>query len=111
MAQDYIHGYSREEQRRLIEQADVLAPNVFAGLDLAGAGGLPPGLCLCLDDNPAAVFALDDQHLAEGRMANRHHLECRRFLGCDHFPLVLDVREDLRLGIKHLHNLTPLSTG
>jgi SAM-dependent methyltransferase len=40
MAQDYIHGYSREEQRRLIEQAEVLAPNVFAGLDLTGAGRL-----------------------------------------------------------------------
>jgi len=40
MAQDYIHGYSREEQRRLIDQAEALAPNVFAGLDLAGAGRL-----------------------------------------------------------------------
>jgi ubiquinone/menaquinone biosynthesis C-methylase UbiE len=40
MAQDYIHGYSREEQRRLIQQAEVLAPNVFAGLDLTGPGRL-----------------------------------------------------------------------
>lgn len=31
---DYIHGYSRREQQRLIAQAQVLAPNVFAGLDL-----------------------------------------------------------------------------
>ncbi|AGA92291.1 methylase involved in ubiquinone/menaquinone biosynthesis [Thioflavicoccus mobilis 8321] len=34
----YIHGYSRREQRRLVSQAQVLAPRVFAGLDL-GTGG------------------------------------------------------------------------
>lgn len=36
MSQDYIHGYSIMEQRRLIRQAEVLAPTVHAGLDLAG---------------------------------------------------------------------------
>lgn len=35
MDQEYIHGYSRSEQHRLLEQAAVLAPNVFAGLHLA----------------------------------------------------------------------------
>lgn len=40
MTQDYIHGYSREEQRRLVEQAAVLAPNVFAGLDLSASRNL-----------------------------------------------------------------------
>jgi ubiquinone/menaquinone biosynthesis C-methylase UbiE len=40
MTQDYIHGYSREEQRRLVEQAAVLAPNVFAGLDLSASDSL-----------------------------------------------------------------------
>jgi ubiquinone/menaquinone biosynthesis C-methylase UbiE len=35
---DYIHGYSRREQQRLVGQARVLAPHVFAGLDL-GTGG------------------------------------------------------------------------
>ena len=36
----YIHGFSREEQRRLVAQAQVLAPNVFAGLELGSAGRL-----------------------------------------------------------------------
>lgn len=35
MSQDYIHGYSIEEQHRLVEQADLLAANVHAGLDLS----------------------------------------------------------------------------
>ncbi len=35
MAQSYIHGYSLEEQRRLIEQAAVLAPQVHRGLDFS----------------------------------------------------------------------------
>jgi len=34
--QDYIHGYSRREQQRLIAQAQILAPNVLSGLDLSG---------------------------------------------------------------------------
>lgn len=40
MTQDYIHGYSREEQRRLVAQAATLAPNVFAGLDLSASRDL-----------------------------------------------------------------------
>jgi SAM-dependent methyltransferase len=40
MNQDYIHGFSVAEQRRLIEQADILAPRVFAGVDYAGVGSL-----------------------------------------------------------------------
>ncbi len=34
MERKYIHGYSEEEQNRLIEQAKILAPYVFDGLDL-----------------------------------------------------------------------------
>jgi ubiquinone/menaquinone biosynthesis C-methylase UbiE len=37
MSQDYIHGYSIEEQHRLIAQAEVLAANVHEGLDLSGS--------------------------------------------------------------------------
>jgi len=33
----YIHGYSIEEQHRLIKQAEVLAANIHAGLDLSGS--------------------------------------------------------------------------
>jgi ubiquinone/menaquinone biosynthesis C-methylase UbiE len=40
MNQDYIHGFSAAEQRRLIEQAEFLAPRVFSGVDFAGAGSL-----------------------------------------------------------------------
>jgi len=40
MPAGYIHGYSDAEFRRLIEQADVLAPFVFGGLDWSGAGNL-----------------------------------------------------------------------
>jgi ubiquinone/menaquinone biosynthesis C-methylase UbiE len=40
MNQDYIHGFSAAEQRRLIDQAELLAPRVFAGVDFAGAGSL-----------------------------------------------------------------------
>jgi ubiquinone/menaquinone biosynthesis C-methylase UbiE len=40
MKEGYIHGYSRREQQRLLEQARVLAPQVFAGLELGGAGRL-----------------------------------------------------------------------
>lgn len=40
MTRDYIHGYSREEQRRLVDQAAVLAPAVFAGLDLCACRSL-----------------------------------------------------------------------
>jgi ubiquinone/menaquinone biosynthesis C-methylase UbiE len=36
MRQDYIHGYSIAEQHRLIEQAAVLAGNLYAGMDLRG---------------------------------------------------------------------------
>jgi ubiquinone/menaquinone biosynthesis C-methylase UbiE len=36
----YIHGYSRNEQHRLAEQTDVLAPNVFRNWDLAGCRSL-----------------------------------------------------------------------
>lgn len=36
----YLHGYSDEEAERLIEQAEFLAPWVFDGVDLAGAGTL-----------------------------------------------------------------------
>ncbi|HEX9294835.1 MAG TPA: methyltransferase domain-containing protein [Polyangiaceae bacterium] len=36
----YIHGYSDDEARRLIEQADFLAPWVLDGLDLDGVGRL-----------------------------------------------------------------------
>ena len=35
MGDCYIHGFSLEEQRRLHRQADVLAPNVFHGLDFS----------------------------------------------------------------------------
>jgi ubiquinone/menaquinone biosynthesis C-methylase UbiE len=34
MSRAYIHGYSVTEQRRLIQQATVLANNLYAGLDL-----------------------------------------------------------------------------
>jgi ubiquinone/menaquinone biosynthesis C-methylase UbiE len=37
MSGDYIHGYSVAEQHRLIEQAAVLAENLYAGLDLGTA--------------------------------------------------------------------------
>ena len=40
MNQDYIHGFSASEQRRLIAQADILAPKVFSGVDYRGAGSL-----------------------------------------------------------------------
>ena len=40
MNQDYIHGFSGAEQARLIEQADILAPKVFAGVNYSGAGSL-----------------------------------------------------------------------
>lgn len=40
MSNDYIHGYSIEEQHRLVEQAAVLAANVHAGLDLSASRGL-----------------------------------------------------------------------
>ncbi len=37
MAKPYIHGFSRDEQSRLVEQAQVLAPNVFRGIDFSQA--------------------------------------------------------------------------
>ncbi len=40
MNQDYIHGFSAAEQARLIEQADILAPKVFSGVDYSGAGNM-----------------------------------------------------------------------
>jgi SAM-dependent methyltransferase len=36
MSVEYIHGFTATEQHRLVEQANVLAPNVFAGLDFSG---------------------------------------------------------------------------
>jgi len=38
MTSAYIHGFSAAERRRLLDQAALLAPEVFAGLDLGGAG-------------------------------------------------------------------------
>lgn len=40
MAQEnrYIHGYSEEEQVRLLDQNDVLAPYIYRGLDLPSRG-------------------------------------------------------------------------
>ncbi len=35
MAKPYIHGFSRDEQSRLVEQAQVLAPNVFRDIDFS----------------------------------------------------------------------------
>ncbi|HEY8241524.1 MAG TPA: methyltransferase domain-containing protein [Kiritimatiellia bacterium] len=40
MADGYIHGFSESEQRRLFEQAAVLAPGVFKDWDLSGARDL-----------------------------------------------------------------------
>ena len=37
MAKPYIHGFSRDEQSRLVGQARVLAPNVFRDMDLTRA--------------------------------------------------------------------------
>ena len=37
MKKPYIHGFSRDEQSRLVEQAQVLASNVFRGIDFSGA--------------------------------------------------------------------------
>jgi len=37
MERDYIHGFSRRERLRLVEQARILAPEVFRGLDLSNA--------------------------------------------------------------------------
>jgi ubiquinone/menaquinone biosynthesis C-methylase UbiE len=36
MSVEYIHGFTATEQHRLVEQANVLAPNVFAGLGFSG---------------------------------------------------------------------------
>jgi len=38
MSDDYLHGYTDEEADRLEEQADFLAPWLFAGLDLSDVG-------------------------------------------------------------------------
>ena len=40
MAEVYIHGFSKQEQARLVEQARVLAPGVFEGLDFSGVEDL-----------------------------------------------------------------------
>jgi trans-aconitate methyltransferase len=40
MSGKYIHGFTASEQRRLVEQAGILAPNVFAGLDFADISSL-----------------------------------------------------------------------
>jgi len=40
MSGDYIHGFTASEQRRLVEQARILAPNVFAGLDFTDVSTL-----------------------------------------------------------------------
>ena len=37
MTKPYIHGFSRDEQFRLVEQARVLAPNVFRDVDFSRA--------------------------------------------------------------------------
>lgn len=37
MSRSYIHGYSIDEQHRLIEQTEVLSANLHAGLDLSGS--------------------------------------------------------------------------
>lgn len=71
MAEAYIHGFSKQEQIRLLEQARVLAPRVFEGADLSSVGDLLeigcgvgaeldilakrwPGLCLIGLDRSAA---------------------------------------------------------
>lgn len=40
MGEDYIHGFSADEQQRLVHQAEVLAPNVFHGLDFSSVDRL-----------------------------------------------------------------------
>ncbi len=40
MAEAYIHGYSSAEQARLVDQARILAPNLFSGLVFSGAYNL-----------------------------------------------------------------------
>ena len=40
MTQDYIHGYSLQEQHRLVEQTEVLAPVIYQGLDLSHSRSL-----------------------------------------------------------------------
>jgi len=40
MPEDYIHGYSPDEQQRLVAQAEVLAPRIFADLDFGGVSRL-----------------------------------------------------------------------
>ncbi len=37
MTTPYIHGFSNDEQSRLVEQANVLAPNVFSDIDFSHA--------------------------------------------------------------------------
>ncbi len=88
---DYIHGYSPAEQKRLIAQADILAPSVFPGLRLPDSGRLlelgcgvgaqlkriavlKPGLELFgIDLNHGHLLAAGD-HLSEEIGEDRVHL-------------------------------------
>ena len=36
-AADYLHGYSEDEQRRLVSQARFLEPGIYAGIDFTRA--------------------------------------------------------------------------
>ena len=88
MPVDYIHGYSLEERDRLIRQAQVLAPHVFAGLDIADASrileiGCAVGaeLRILADSWPQSHVAgldRDERHLAAARSHLNDLLESGR---------------------------------
>lgn len=91
MTSDYIHGYSRQEQKRLLAQAAALAPQVFTGLDLSashrlleigcGVGAelahirsLRPGIELTGIDRSGGHLTAAREHLSVGIRAGQVRL-------------------------------------
>lgn len=108
----YIHGFSREEQQRLIDQAQILAPAVFEGLALPAQGealeigcGVGAELKLIAEHRPElSLTGLDinphhlqaaAQHLEAEIRHGRVHLVQGDALGlpfpAGHFDLVLSI--------------------
>lgn len=77
MAQKYLHGYSSEEQNRLISQNEILAPMIYERIDLSKVRhlleygcGVGAQMCICLKKYPELKITgvdISDAQLAKAK--------------------------------------------
>ncbi len=83
MDSGYIHGFSRQEQQRLIAQAQTLAPSVFRDLQLPEAGNLLEIGCGVGAELKLIARRRPHLHLTGMDMSLSHLLAARDHLGAE----------------------------